>query len=237
MINFNEFYLNLYSEFKESIDKNNIMPDKPIEYRINPDLKVAALYNSDNIIFKSDKIESQSQRKVESTIYHELTHYYDDLQFYKFRYSENERKILGLTFSEIHASFIGTLCYLGCKNLSNKQKISVNQILDNTTKVGNFLAFTIANTQREKSILEFKNAMYLLGYKRAIQFIIQEADRFNRVLNYNNLFEDLIRKYVIEIDSLIDFNNYSNINVKKLSSNKLYVENELRKRAIEKLLK
>lgn len=65
-----------------------------------------AQYLNGTVIFKNSSINTSEEMKLLNTdIYHELTHYYDESVFMHFGYSEEDINTLMLTYSEVHTTY------------------------------------------------------------------------------------------------------------------------------------
>ncbi len=229
---YNESYINFYNacEYKELISAT------PIPYEINKSLKMVAQYIDGTVIFQNSSINSPEEiRLLNTDIYHELTHYYDELVFKYRGYSNEEIKILMLTYSEVHAAYNAMFAFFNLKTLSTGKRIDLNKVRFKNHTMTEHVAFQIAKeTQEMDNVLGFKNAMYLLGEKRALLKIAKDVLAINRAYNLKRIPE-IIRKEVVDIDKLIDLSSYENIDVEQISINKLRVDMELLRISIKNI--
>lgn len=234
--NFNEFYNDMYNNFYNACEHKELISSNPIPYKIDESLKTEAQYSNGEVIFKNSSINTAEEIRLLSTdIYHELTHYYDESVFRHFGYSKEDINVLMLTYSEIHAAYNAMFAFFNINNLSISKRIDLNKMKFKNHTMSEHIAFQIATeTQSMNNVLGFKNAMYLLGEKRALQKIAQDILAINRAYNFKRI-PDFIRDEIINIDKLIDLASYENIDVEQISINKLKIDVELRRISIRNI--
>lgn len=234
--NFDKFYNDTYNNFYNACEHKELISSNPIPYKIDKSLKMEAQYSNGLVIFKNSSINTSEEIKSLSTdIYHELTHYYDEFAFKHFGYSDEDINTLMLTYSEIHAAYNAMFVFFGFKTLSVQKRIDLNKIKFKNHTMSEHIAFQIATeTQSMNNVLGFKNAMYLLGEKRALLKIAQDILAINRVYNFKRI-PDFMRDEIINIDKLIDLASYENIDVEQISINKLKIDVELRRISIKNI--
>jgi len=126
--NFDEFYNESYNDFYSTCKYKELISEKPIPYKINSSLKIAAQYLNGTVILKNSSIDTTEKiRMLCASIYHELTHYYDEIMFKHVGYSDEEIDILMLTYSEVHAAYNEMFAFFNLKNLSSKKRIDLNK--------------------------------------------------------------------------------------------------------------
>lgn len=234
METFDIFYQRAYYDFCKTVDNDSVMPKEPVPYKIDPSIKEAARHNKGAIIFRSDRL--LNERGVFSTIHHELTHYYDRSMFEKMGYNLEDIDLLGLTFSEIHASYIELLSYFRYKNLSVECKMSLDDKMDIMHSIREWIEHEIDDQKIDASALSFKKAMYILGYRRSLYKLIKEQDEIKKLLDDKQLFSGDIRSYILEIDNAVDFNNYSSIPVDNIRRSKMWVDITLKRNMMNNIL-
>lgn len=226
---YNEAYKNIYCAYKEDM----VIDEEPIPYIIDNNLKIPAKYENDKVFFQTDRV--LNKHTTVSTIYHELTHYYDEKMFKKSGYSSDEIAILGITFSEIHASYNGMLSFLGYKNLIVDKKIKSSKKVNNNQTLAQFIAINVAQRiAKMNNTLGVKEAMYLLGEKRALYKVVINPLDINKVFSYKSIPE-IIRSEIMNIDKLINISSYDNIEVNQININILQAENKLTENSLKRL--
>ena len=234
--NFDEFYNESYMNFYNACEYKELISATPIPYKINKSLKMEAQYIDGTVIFKNSSIDTAEEIRLLTTdIYHELTHYYDESVFKHIGYSDEDINILMLTYSEVHAAYNAMFAFFNLKTLSAEKRIDLNKARFKNHTMTEHVAFQIAKeTQAMNNVLGFKNAMYLLGEKRALLKIAKDVPAINRAYKFNRIPE-IIRKEVINIDKLIDISSYKTIDVEQISINKLRIELELSRVSIKNI--
>lgn len=234
--NFDEFYSESYNNFYSACKHKELISKKPITYKINESLKMAAQYLNGTVILKSSSIDTPEKiRRLCADIYHELTHYYDEIIFKHIGYSDKDINILMLTYSEVHAVYNEMFAFFNLKNLSVKKRIDLNKIkFENHTMTEHITFQIIKETQKMNNVLGFKYAMYLLGERRALLRISKDISVINRAYNFKRIPE-AIRSEIINIDKLINLNSYENIDVEQININKLKADIELRRISIKNI--
>jgi len=233
---FNDLYNESYINFYNACEYKELISDTPIPYEINKSLKMVAQYIDGTVIFENSSINSPEEiRLLNTDIYHELTHYYDELVFRYKGYSDEEIKILMLTYSEVHAAYNAMFVFFNFKILSTGKRIDLNKVRFKNHTMTEHVAFQIAKeTQEMENVLGFKNAMYLLGEKRALLKIAKDVLAINRAYDFKRI-PQFIREEIMSIDKLINLNSYENIDVEQININKLKVDIELRKISIKNI--
>lgn len=234
--NFNEFYNETYNNFFNSCDHKELISSNPIPYYINEDSKIEGQYLNGIVTIKNSSIDTDTKiRNLISVLYHEFTHYYDESLFKHFNYSDEDIKVLMLTFSEIHASYNEMFAFFNLKNLSIKKRIDINKTVFKNQTLSQFCAHQISNQIRNmNNVLGFKYAMYLLGEKRAMLKIAKDALTISRIYNFKQIPE-FIREEIVNIDKLINLNSYENIDVEQININKLEIEIKLTRTSIKNI--
>lgn len=119
------------------------------------------------------------------------------------------------------------LLFFDIKTLSISKRIDLNKKKFKNHTMTEHIAFQIAKEiQSMNNILGFKNAMYLLGEKRALLKIAKDILSINRAYNFKRI-PDFIRDEIINIDKLVDLTSYENVDVKQININKLKIDTEL----------
>lgn len=234
--NFDEFYNDTYSNFYNACKNRELLPTVPIPYKIDTSLKMEAQYLEGTVIFKNSSINTVEEIRLLTTdIYHELTHYYDEVVFKHYGYSNEDINILILTYSEIHAAYNAMFAFCNLRTLSVKKRIDLNRIKFKNNTLTEHIAFQIAKEiQSMDNPLGFKNAMYLLGEKRALLKIAKNVLTINRAYNFKQIPE-FMRDEIITIDNLIDLTSYENIDVEQIYTNKLKIDTELLRLSIKNI--
>lgn len=234
--NFDDFYNDTYNNFYNACEHKELISSNPIPYKIDESLKMEAQYSNGLVIFKNSSINTSEEIKLLSTdIYHELTHYYDESAFKYFGYSNEEINVLMLTYSEIHAAYNAMFAFFNFKTLYINKRVDLNKMKFKNHTMSEHIAFQIATeTQSMNNVLGFKNAMYLLGEKRALLKIAQDILAINRAYNFKRI-PDFMRDEIIIIDKLVDLTSYENIDVEQISINKLKIDVELRRISIKNI--
>lgn len=234
--NFDEFYNDTYNNFYNACEHKNLISSNPIPYKIDESLKMEALYSNGLVIFKNSSINTAEEIKLLVTdIYHELTHYYDESVFKHFGYSKEDISVLMLTYSEIHAAYNAMFAFFDIKTLSVKKRIDLNKKTFKNHTMTEHIAFQIATeTQSMNNVLGFKNAMYLLGEKRALLKIATDTLSINRAYNFKRI-PDFMRDEIINIDRLVNLASYDNISVEQINNSKLKIDIELRRISIKNI--
>lgn len=234
--NFNDFYNDTYRNFYNACEHKELISSNPIPYKIDESLKMEAQYLNGEVIFKNSSINTPEEIKLLSTdIYHELTHYYDESVFKHYGYSDENINVLMLTYSEIHAAYNAMFAFFDIKTLSVKKRIDLNKKTFKNHTMTEHIAFQIATeTQSMNNVLGFKNAMYLLGEKRALLKIAKDILSINRAYNFKRI-PDFMRDEIINIDKLVDLASYENIDVEQINNNKLKIDIELRRISIKNI--
>lgn len=235
--NFDEFYNEAYLNFYNTCKHKELISKKPIPHKVDESLTMVAQYLNGTIILENSSIDTPEKiRRLYSSIYHELTHYYDEAMFNNVGYSDEEIHILMLTYSEIHAAYNEMFAFFNLKNLLVKKRIDLNKMKFENHTIAEHIAFQIAKeTQDMNNVLGFKNAMYLLGEKRALLKIAKDILAINRAYNFNQIPE-YIREEIINIDKLVNLNSYENIDVEQININKLKADIKLRHISIKNIL-
>lgn len=110
--NFNDFYNEIYINFYNACEYKELMSANPIPYKIDNSLKMEARYSNGIVIFKNSLINTPEEIRLLTTdIYHELTHYYDEIMFKHNGYSDEAINTLMLTYSEVHAAYNGIFAF------------------------------------------------------------------------------------------------------------------------------
>lgn len=234
--NFDEFYNDTHNNFYNASEHKELISSNPIPYKIDESLKMEAKYSKGLVIFKNSSINTSEEIRLLSTnIYHELTHYYDESVLRHFGYSKEEINVLMLTYSEIHAAYNAMFAFFNIKNLSISKRIHLDKMKFKNHTMSEHIAFQIATeTQSMNNVLGFKNAMYLLGEKRALLKIAQDILAINRVYNFKRI-PDFMRAEIINIDKLVNLASYENIDVEQINNNKLKIDIELRRISIKNI--
>ncbi len=234
--NFDEFYNESYNNFYNTCKHKELISKIPVPYKVDESLKMAAQYLNGTVILKTSSIDTPEQiRRLCTDIYHEFTHYYDEIMFNHVGYSNEDIHILMLTYSEVHAAYNEMFAFFNLKNLSAKKRIDFNKIKFENHTMTEHIAFQIAKeTQNMNNILGFKYAMYFLGGRRALLKIAKDILAINRAYNFNQIPE-YIREEIINIDKLVNLNSYENINVEQININKLKADIELRRISIKNI--
>lgn len=234
--NFNEFYSDSYINFYNACGCKEYISSEPIPYKIDNSLKVTAQYLDGIVILKNSSINTSEEiRLLNTDIYHELTHYYDESMFKHIGYSDEDINILMLTYSEIHAAYNAMFSFFNLKNLSVKNRIDLNRMKFKNRTMSDHIIFQInKELGYMNNVLGFKFAMYLLGERRALLRISKDISVINRAYNFKQIPE-AIRSEIINIDKLINLNSYENINVEQININKLKADIELRRISIKNI--
>jgi len=234
--NFKDFYDETYNNFYNACNFKDLISSTPIPYEIDKNLKIAGQYLNGKIYIQNSSTDTNNNiKKLVSDLYHEFTHYYDESIFKHLKYSDEDIKILMLTFSEIHASYNGIFAVLNLKNLSIKKRIDINKKVFADKTLSQLYTYQINNQiQHMNNILGFKYAMYLLGEKRAMLKIAKDILAVNKAYN-SKIIPQTIREEIINIDKLIDINSYENINVNQINLNKLKIEHVLLQESIKSI--
>lgn len=235
--NFEEFYNETYNMFYDTCKYKKHISEKPIPYTIDESLEFNGQYLNGIVIFKNSSIDTPEKiRRLNTDIYHELTHYYDEAIFKHMGYSDEDINILMLTYSEVHAAYNAMFAFFNLKNLSVKARIDLNRVKFENRTMLDHLLFQITREFKymNGNILGFKYAMYLLGEKRAMLKIAKDILAINRVYNSKQIPE-LIRSEIITIDKLINLNSYENIDVEQININKLKIDNKLLRSSIKNI--
>lgn len=237
--NFNEFYNDIYINFYNTCKYKELISSTPIPHKIDVSLKMEAQYLNGMVIFKKSSINAAEEIRLLSTdIYHELTHYYDESVFRHFGYfgySDEELNVLMLTYSEIHAAYNAMFAFFDIKTLSIRKRIDLNKMKFKNHTMAEHIAFQIAKeTQSMNNVLGFKNAMYLLGEKRALLKIAKDIISINRAYNFKRIPE-FMRSEIINIDKLVDLTSYENIDVEQININRLKIDMELLRISIKNI--
>lgn len=227
--NFDEFYNETYIMFYNICKHKEYISKNPIPYIINESLEVNGQYLNGTITLRNSAIETPEKiRRSFADIYHELTHYYDETMFKHFGYSDEDINALMLTYSEIHAAYNEMFAFFNLKNLVVNKRIDLNNIQFEGKTMTKHIAFQIAKeTQSMNNPLGFKNAMYLLGEKRALLKIAKDVLAINRAYNFKRI-PDFMRNEIINIDKLVNLASYENIAVEQINNSKLKIDIELR---------
>ncbi|WP_342759386.1 hypothetical protein [Kineothrix sedimenti] len=238
MNSFNDFYMNTYKEFYNACKDNSVLSSSPIPCVVDNTMRTGGKHENGTVFLKSDNIsDKDAQQVTRSTIYHELTHYYDQKMFEKHGYSNKDINTLMLTFSEIHASYNALLVFLGYKNLVINRKIAITKTVYKDFSLMQFAAYNVATrTNNMNNIIGFKEFMYLLGEKRAFVKVSSDPLVINRAFSTKHL-PQLIRDEIVSIDKLININSFENIDVDKISILRLGAENKLTQLSYKELLK
>lgn len=228
-MNFENFYNDTYHDFYNACKNNNLISNIPIPYEIDASMPHAGSHTNGVIKIKDTFLRSHDDiNRKRSLLYHEFTHYYDSELFKHYGYKNSDIDTLMLTFSEIHASYNGTLAFFNCRNLSIKNKISTNRIVFENQNLLEFCSKQIAyHISKMTNILGFKRSMYLLGEKRAIFQITKDIQKIYKIYTTKRIPSN-IRDEIVKIDSLININNYECIDVQTLKTLKTKVEDTLR---------
>lgn len=238
MNSFNDFYMNTYNEFYNACKNNSVLSSTPIAYVVDKTMRVSGKHENGILFLKSDNIsDKDAQQVTRSTIYHELTHYYDQKMFEKHGYSNEDIRTLMLTFSEIHASYNALLVFLGYKNLVVNRKIAMTKTVYKKFSLMQFAAYNVAShTSNMNNIIGFKESMYLLGEKRAFIKVASDPLVINKAFSSKRI-PQLIRDEIVSIDKLVNVSSFMNIDVNKISIPKLSAENKLTQLSYKELLK
>lgn len=234
--NFDEFYNESYINFYNSCEHKELMSKDPIPYKIDESLEFSGQYLNGTVILKNSSIDTpETIRLLTSDVYHELTHYYDETMFKYFGYSNEDIDILLLTYSEVHAAYNAMFAFFNLNNLSVNKRIDLNRMKFKNHTMTEHIAFQITKeTQAMNNVLGFKNAMYLLGEKRALLKIAKDILAINRAYNFKRIPES-IRQEVIDIDKLINITSYENIDVEQINIYKLKIDINLRRTSIKNI--
>lgn len=232
--NFDEFYNDMYSNFYNACIHKELISSSPIPFKIDKSLKMVAQYLNGTIFFKNSSINTIVEMRLLNTdIYHELTHYYDETIFKYNGYCDEDINCLMLTYSEIHAAYNEMFAFFNLNNLSVKKRIDLNKRKFRNRTMTEHIKFQINDAiQNMNNPLGLKYAMYLLGHKRALLKIAKDILAINRAYNFNHI-PKYIREEIVAIDKLIDLNSYENIDVELIKINKLKIDIELRRISIK----
>lgn len=233
---FDELYSQSYIDFYNTCQCKDTISASPIPYIIDESLKADGQHDSGTVILKSADTNTPGEaRQLASILYHEFTHYYDESMFKRLGYSDEAIKILMLTYSEIHAAYNGMFMFFNLRELSVKQRIDINKVRFKNHTMAEHIAFQIAKeTQSMNDVLGFKNAMYLLGEKRAMLKIARDVPSITRVYNFKCI-PKFMRDEIINIDKLIDLSSHENIDVEQININRLKIEAELRRISVKNI--
>ena len=233
---FDDFYNDSYNHFYNACKYKELISATPIPYKIDESLKMEAQYLNETVIIKKSSIDTAEEIRLLTTdIYHELTHYYDESVFKYMGYTDEDINILMLTYSEVHAAYNEMFVFFNLKTLSTVKRIDLNKVRFKNHTMSEHVAFQIAKeTQAMNNVLGLKNAMYLLGEKRALLKIAKDILAINRAYNFQRIPE-IIRKEVVDIDKLINLSSYENIDVEQININRLRIELELSRVSIKNI--
>lgn len=234
--NFDDFYNETYNNFYNTCEFKDLISSNPIPYKFDETIYGVAEYSKGIVTIKNPSINTYGEiRRLCADLYHELTHYYDDTIFHHIGYSQIDIDVLMLTYSEIHAAYNAMFAFFNLNQLNVKKKIDINKATFEGKKLSEHMKFEIIKeTQHMNNVLGFKYIMYFLGEKRAMLKISKDIHTINQEYSYNRI-PKLVRTEIINLDKLININNYENIDVQQIIDNKLKAENALRRYSINNI--
>ncbi|MCM1232627.1 MAG: hypothetical protein NC489_21080 [Ruminococcus flavefaciens] len=234
--NFDEFYSEVYSDFYNTCQYKEIISIEPIPHKIDADLGMEAQYKKGIVIFQNSSVDtSEKIRLLMTDIYHELTHYYDELMFQHIGYSNEDIDVLMLTYSEIHAAYNEMFPYFNLNSLSISRRIDLNkEKFKNRTMADHIIFQTNRELQNMNNPLGFKYAMYMLGHKRALLRMAKDVSAISRIYNPKYIPKS-VREEIVNIDKLVNLNSYEDISVEQLKINKQKVDCGLMRISIESI--
>lgn len=233
MINGSALYLEIYKDFYKYCNTNNVLPEEAIPCISDDSLTSLAQYENSKIRINEDKIDDN--QNFVNAVYHELTHYLDELNFIKQGYSSEEIDTLMLTFSEMHASYNGLMAFLGFRNLNVKARIDKSKVVHKGHTLTQLIAFEITKNTYRIDPSALKRSMYFLGERKAMMQICSDVLAISKAFSYNKI-NPIIKNEVIGIDKATGNQfTYQDLNILEISVLKLQAEVNLTKYSTEAL--
>ncbi len=129
--NFDKLYNEAYANFYNTCEYKELISADPIPYKIDESLRAVGQHNKGTIIIKNPIVNTFDEvRILTSILYHEFTHYYDEIMFKNFEYSNGTSKFWCSHIQKFMPRIMERLCSSILKICSIKIRSYISEFLE-----------------------------------------------------------------------------------------------------------